>query len=81
MNAPGRALPEITAEDFRSRHPRLFSDLVDDIYCNPGRRGILLALCDTLQKRSNRHLDVVPISAGQIKAKFGELHFFDGGDD
>jgi hypothetical protein len=83
MNAPGRALPEITIGDFRSLVPATIFDLaVDDIGCNPGWRGIVLAPCDTLQERSNRHLDVVPVTAGQIKAKLGELHFFyDGSDD
>jgi len=83
MNKAASALPEITVEEFRSRYPQLFSDpAVEDIYCNPGWRGILLALCCTLQEHLNRHPDVVPVTVGQIKSKFGELHFFyDGGDD
>lgn len=77
------ALPEIPIQEFRARYPRLFSDSgVDDIYCSPGWRGILLALCDTLQDRSDRHPGVVPVTVAQIKSKYGELHFFyDGGDD
>lgn len=83
MSTKGTAMPEIKIEEFRSRYPQLFSDpAVEDIYCNPGWRGILLALCDTLQEHSNRHPNVVPVTVGQIKSKFGELHFFyDGGDD
>lgn len=83
MNTPAWVLPEITIEEFRSRHPKLFSDpAVDDIYCNPGWRGILLSLYDTLQEHSSRYPGVVPVKVGQIKSKFGELHsFYDGGDD
>lgn len=82
MSTTAPVLPGIKIEEFRSRYPQLFSDpAVDDIYCNPGWRGILVALCDTLQEHSNRHPDVVPVTVGQIKSKFGELHFFyDGGD-
>ena len=83
MSTTDLVLPDITIEEFRSRYPQLFSDpAVEDIYCNPGWREILLALCDTLAEHSNRHPDVVPVTVGQIKSKFGELHFFyDGGDD
>ena len=82
MNQPTTALPEITVEEFRQRYPLLFSDpAVDDIYCNPGWRGILLSLCDTLQAYLKRHPEVTPVTVAQIKSKFGELHFFyDGGD-
>lgn len=77
------ALPAISIDEFRARYPRLFADPeVGDIYCSPGWRGILLALCDTLQEHSDRHPGVVPVTVAQIKSKFGELHFFyDGGDD
>ncbi|WP_454564939.1 hypothetical protein [Pseudomonas sp. AIG] len=78
----GHALPEIKIEEFRARYPQLFSDpRVDEIYCDPGWRGLLLALCDTLQEHLTRHPNVVPVTVGQIKSKFGELHFFyEGGD-
>jgi hypothetical protein len=77
-----KALPEIEIEEFRARYPQLFSDpRVDEIYCDPGWRDLLLSLCDTLQSHLSRHPDVVPVTVGQIKSKFGELHFFyDGGD-
>lgn len=77
-----RALSEIKTEEFRARYPQLFSDPgVDEIYFDPGWHGLLLALCDTLQSHLNRHPDVTPVTIGQIKSKFGELHFFyDGGD-
>ena len=78
----GQALPEIEIEEFRARYPQLFSDpRVDEIYCNLGWRGLLFTLCDTLQAHLTRHPGVAPVTIGQIKSKFGELHFFsDGGD-
>lgn len=78
----GQALPEIEIEEFRARYPQLFSDpRVDEIYCDPGWRDLLLSLCDTLQSHLTRHPDVMPVTVAQIKSKFGELHFFyDGGD-
>lgn len=83
MSTTASVLPEITIEEFRSRYPQLFSDpAVEDVYCNPGWKGILLALCDTLAGHLSRHPEVVPVRVGQIKSKFGELHFFyEGGDD
>ncbi|XVJ50100.1 hypothetical protein ACDZ94_26810 (plasmid) [Pseudomonas sp. UBT] len=78
----GQALPEIEIEEFRARYPQLFSDpIVDEIYCDPGWRDLLLSLCHTLQSHLTRHPDVMPVTVAQIKSKFGELHFFyDGGD-
>ncbi len=77
-----QALPKIEIEEFRARYPQLFSDpRVDEIYCDPGWRDLLLSLCDTLQSHLTRHPDVMPVTVAQIKSKFGELHFFyDGGD-
>ena len=73
----GHALPEIKIEEFRVRYPQLFSDpRVDQIYCDPGWRGLFLALCGALREHLTRHPDVVPVTVGQIKSKFGELHFF-----
>jgi hypothetical protein len=82
MNEQNPPVPEITIEEFRQRFPVLFSDpAVDDIYCNPGWREILISLCDTLQSHLERFPDVTPVTVAQIKSKFGELHFFyDGGD-
>lgn len=82
MNQQTEALPQIDIDDFRERYPQLFSDLaVDEIYCDPGWKNILLALCDTLQHHLKRHPEVSPVTVAQIKSKFGELHFFyDGGD-
>lgn len=82
MNQHTEALPEIDIGEFRERYPLMFSDpAVDEIYCDPGWRQILIALCDTLQDHLRRHPDVTPITVAQIKTKFGELHFFyDGGD-
>lgn len=82
MNEQNPPAPEITIEQFRQRFPGLFSDpAVDDIYCNPGWRDILLSLCDTLQAHLKRYPDVTPVTVAQIKSKLGELHFFyDGGD-
>lgn len=82
MHPNDQALPEIKIEEFRARYPHLFSDPgVEDIYCDPGWRDLLLALCDTLQSHLNRHPDVATVTIAQIKSKFGELHFFyDGGD-
>lgn len=82
MNHHTEALPEIDIDEFRARYPQMFSDLaVDEIYCDPGWRNILIALCDTLQDHLKRHSEVSPLTVAQIKSKFGELHFFyDGGD-
>ncbi|MEW5544394.1 hypothetical protein [Pseudomonas soli] len=82
MNPPSEALPEIDIGEFRQRYPQMFSDPdVDEIYCGPGWKIILLALCDTLRDHLARHPEVTPITVAQIKSKFGELHFFyDGGD-
>lgn len=82
MNHHTGALPEIDIDEFRARYPQMFSDLaVDEIYCDPGWRNILIALCDTLQDHLKRHSEVSPLTVAQIKSKFGELHFFyDGGD-
>ncbi|MNE78361.1 hypothetical protein D3C80_1747580 [compost metagenome] len=76
-------LAEIKIEESRSRYPLLSSDLVvDDIHCNPGWRGILSAFCDTLQKHSNRHPNIDPLTVGHNKSKLSELHFFyKGGGD
>lgn len=73
---------EITLAEFRERYPRIFSDpSVDDIYCSPGWREILYALCHTLQAHLDRHPEVPQVVVAQVKSKFGELHFFyDGGD-
>ncbi|VVO40441.1 hypothetical protein [Pseudomonas fluorescens] len=82
MNQPTEALPEIDIGEFRERYPRMFSDrAVDEIYCDPGWKNILIALCDMLQDYLKRHPEVTPVTVAQIKSKFGELHFFyDGGD-
>ena len=82
MNQHTKALPEIDIEEFRNRYPQIFSDrTVDEIYCDPGWKNILIALCDALQDYLNRHPDITPITVDQIKSKFGELHFFyEGGD-
>jgi len=82
MNLATQAPPEITIEEFRTRYPELFSDLaVDEIYCDSGWHGILVALCDTLQSYLKRYPSVPPVTVEQIKTKFGELHFFyEGGD-
>ena len=82
MNTLPEALPEIDIREFRKRYPQLFSDSgVDEIYCGPGWKNLLLALCDTLQDHLARHPEVVLVTVAQIKSKFGELHFFyDGGD-
>lgn len=82
ISSNDQALPEIQIEEFKARYPQLFSDPgVEDIYCEPGWRGLIVGLCDTLQAHLNRHPDVEPVIIGQIKSKFGELHFFyDGGD-
>lgn len=82
MNQNTDALPEIDITEFRERFPQMFSDpAVDEIYCDPGWRGILIALCETIQDYLRRHPEVIPVTVAQIKSKFGELHFFyDGGD-
>lgn len=82
MKTPPEALPEIDIGEFRQRYPQLFSDPgVDVIYCGPGWKNLLLALCDTLRDHLARHPEVVPVTVAQIKSKFGELHFFyDRGD-
>ena len=76
------SLPVLDIEQFRALYPRLFSDPgVDDIYCSPGWREILYALCHTLQAHLDRHPEVPQVVVAQVKSKFGELHFFyDGGD-
>ncbi|WP_313064984.1 hypothetical protein [Pseudomonas sp.] len=82
MDQHTESLPEIDIEAFRERYPQMFSDpAVDEIYCDPGWRNLLVALCDILQDYMRRHPEVTPVIIGQIKSKFGELHFFyDGGD-
>ncbi|MBD8805474.1 MULTISPECIES: hypothetical protein [Pseudomonas] len=82
MNQNTEALPEIDIEEFRGRYPHLFSDpTVDEIYCDPGWKNILIALCDTLHNYLNRNPEITPVTVAQIKSKFGELHFFyEGGD-
>ncbi len=82
MNHRTEALPEIDIGEFRELYSQMFSDLaVDEIYCDPGWGGLLIALCDTIQDYLKRHPDVTPVTVRQIKSKFGELHFFyDGGD-
>lgn len=82
MNQHTEVLPEIDIEEFRERYPHMFSDpAVDEIYCDPGWKNILIALCDTLQDYLSRHPEITPVAVAQIKSKFGELHFFyDGGD-
>lgn len=82
MNQHTEALPEIDIEEFRNRYPQMFSDrAVGEIYCGPGWKNILIALCDTLQDYLNRHPEITSVTVDQIKSKFGELHFFyEGGD-
>ena len=82
MNQHTKALPEIDIEDFRECYPHMFSDpAVDEIYCDPGWKNLLIALCDTLNDYLGRHPEVTPVTVEQIKSKFGELHFFyEGGD-
>lgn len=82
MNQNTEALPEIDIKEFRERFPRIFSDpAVDDIYCDPGWKNLLIAVCEVLQDYLRRHPEVTPVTVAQIKSKFGELHFFyDGGD-
>ncbi|UXH38759.1 hypothetical protein [Pseudomonas promysalinigenes] len=74
--------PELKISEFRERYPKLFSDpSVDAIYCSPGWREILFALCRTLQAHLDRHPEAPQVVVVQVKSKFGELHFFyDGGD-
>ncbi|WP_349970027.1 hypothetical protein [Pseudomonas caspiana] len=81
MNQIIQPLPELEITEFRERYPNMFSDqAVDEIYCDPGWREILIALCDTIQDHLRRHPEVPAVTIGQIKSKFGELHFFyDGG--
>lgn len=82
MNQNTEALPEIDINEFRERFPRIFSDpAVDEIYCDPGWKNLLIAVCEVLQNYLRRHPEVTPLTVAQIKSKFGELHFFyDGGD-
>jgi hypothetical protein len=82
MNQCTEVLPEIDIAEFQERYPQMFSNPgVDEIYCDPGWRGILIALCDTIQNHLKEHPEVTPVTVEQIKSKFGELHFFyDGGD-
>lgn len=82
MTQNTEALPEIDIKEFRERFPRIFSDpAVDEIYCDPGWRNLLTAVCEVLQDYLRRHPEVTPVTVAQIKTKFGELHFFyDGGD-
>ncbi|MCQ3032546.1 hypothetical protein NLO88_17985 [Pseudomonas syringae] len=82
MNQHIESLPEIDVQQFRDLYPQMFSDPgLDEIYCDPGWKNILLALCDTLQDHMKRHPEVTPVTVAQIKSKFAELHFFyDGGD-
>ena len=82
MNQHTKALPELEITEFRERYPKMFSDpAVDEIYCDSGWREILIALCDTIQDHLKRHPEIPLVTVGQIKSKFGELHFFyDGGD-
>lgn len=76
------ALPEIDIKEFRGRFPRIFSDpAVDEIYCDPGWKNLLIAVCEVLQDYLRRHPDVTPVIVSQIKSKFGELHFFYYGGD
>lgn len=45
-----QALPEIDIDEFRERFPRMFSDpAVDEIYCDPGWKNLLIAVCEVLQ--------------------------------
>lgn len=82
MNQNTEALPEIDIKEFRERFPRIFSDpAVDEIYCDPGWKNLLIAVCEVLQDYLRRHPEVTPVTVAQVKSKFGELHFFyDGGD-
>lgn len=82
MNPNTEALPEIDINEFRERFPQMFSDpAVDEIYCDPGWKNLLIAVCEVLQDYLRRHPEVAPVTVAQIKSKFGELHFFyDGGD-
>lgn len=75
-------LPELEITEFKERYPNMFSDpAVDEIYCDPGWQEILIALCYTIQDHLKRHPEVPAVTIGQIKSKFGELHFFyEGGD-
>lgn len=58
-------------------YPKLFSDpSVDAIYCSPGWREILFALCHTLQAHPDRHPEAPQVVVAQVKSKFGERHFF-----
>lgn len=83
MSQQTYTLSELEITEFRERYPNLFSDpAVDEIYCDPGWKEILIALCDTIQDHLKRRPEVTPLTVGQIKSKFGELHFYyDGGDD
>lgn len=82
MNQNTEALPEIDIKEFRERFPRIFSGpAVNEIYCDPGWKNLLIAVCEVLQDYLRRHPEVTPVTVAQIKSKFGELHFFyDGGD-
>ena len=82
MNQNTEALLEIDIKEFRERFPQIFSDpAVDEIYCDPGWKNLLIAVCEVLQDYLRRHPEVTPVTVAQIKSKFGELHFFyDGGD-
>ena len=69
--------PEVKISEFRERYPKLFSDSsVEAIYCSPGWREILFALCHTLQAHLDRHPEAPQVVVAQVKSKFGELHFF-----
>jgi hypothetical protein len=64
MSRPTNVLPEITVEEFRKRC--FFSNAaVDDIYCNPGWRAILLSLSDTQQSYLKRHPEVTPVTVAK----------------
>lgn len=82
MNQRNESLSEIDIHEFRDRYPQIFSDLsVNEIYCDPGWKNLLISICEALQDYLGRHPEVSPITVAQIKSKFGELHFFyDGGD-
>lgn len=82
MNQNTEALPEIDIKEFRERFPRIFSDpAVDEIYCDPGWKSLLVAVCEVLQDYLSLHPETTPVTVAQIKSKFGELHFFYDGCD
>ncbi|WP_439885365.1 hypothetical protein ACTACK_07095 [Pseudomonas syringae] len=71
MNQQTRTLSELEITEFRERYPNLFSDpAVEEIYCDPGWKEILIAL-STTTLFSTHFLNVVAKSDGLTRHNRG----------